>query len=143
MPGKRGKAGSRNSFLNRLLRDLEKSPNLRSGRESIAGEAKDLFEAACLYYIRDRYGDFQEGLDALDAVGIDYRKGVTVSENASGSYQLTVAFSGGSAQIPDLAQYFTDTHGVYNSKGYYDEQTVSRFNTTVFDLLDDVLGARK
>ena len=139
---KQRKDPSPDSFLNRLLRDLRNTPSFRAGREVIGTEARDLLHAACLSYIRDRYGSFQEGSDAFGAAGLDYRKGILVAENASGSHQLVVTFAGGNAHIPDLEQYFTDSRGIYSSKGYYDERTVSRFNATVYRLLDEILGSR-
>jgi len=136
----RSKDGEDNSFLARLIRDLDAVPDLRSGRESIERETRDLFRASCMSYIRAVFGDFQLGADALRGAGIDYERGARVHRSGDSTHSLTVQFSGGTAEIPDLEQYFTDEKGNYNGKGYYDSRTVEKFEKTVFQLLNEILG---
>jgi hypothetical protein len=138
----RREQGNDNSFLARVIRDLDAIPDLRSGKESIDRETRDLFRACCMSYIRTTFGDFQAGADALRNAGIDYRRGARVHRNDNSTYSLTVHFTGGTAEIPDLEQYFTDDNGIYNGKGYYDSQTVEKFEKTVFQLLNEILGRR-
>ncbi len=137
---KRDKESNENSYLSRLIRELENAPRLRSGKESIAAESRDLFAFSCMQYIKMRYGDFQAGALAFRDAGIDYQHGTRVRKNPDSTHSLIVLFHSGNADISNLEQYFTDDRGDYNSKGYYDTQTAEKFERTVFQLLDDILG---
>lgn len=93
-------------------------------------------------YIRERYGDFAVGSKALRRAGIDYDRAARIRTAEDGTHILTVQFSGGVAEVPHLEDYFTDSSGTYNSKGYYDAETVEKFERTLFQLLDEIIGNR-
>ncbi|HUX11382.1 MAG TPA: hypothetical protein VMW87_00060 [Spirochaetia bacterium] len=139
---KRNVNSNENSFLSKLIRELEGLPRLRSGRESIATESRDLFASSCMQYIKVRYGDYQAGSQAFRDAGIDYHHGPRVRRNADSTHSLIVPFRSGNADISNLEQYFTDDRGDYNSKGYYDTQTAEKFERTVFQLLDEIFGRK-
>ena len=131
------------SFLQRLLNTYKKYETISIGKESIIVEVKDLFKNAFYSYIILRFNNFEKGIETLSEYGIEIKDSIHIYKDKNSTYSLKITYKENNKIINNIDAVFEDEEGHYNKKGYYDEETVKKFNTLIFRIFDEIVGGNK
>lgn len=129
------------SFLQKLIDSFKDYHTIRVGKESILIETKDLFINAYYNYIKSRFTDFKTGIDTLKEYNLDKKDSIQIVKHTDNSYSLRIQYKNGEKQIHNIEKLFEDSEGHYNVKGYYDENTVEKFNTIIYQVFDEIINS--
>lgn len=130
------------SFLKRFIDSFKERHTLTAGKESILVDAKDLFVNSFYHYIKLRFENFGQGINVFKKYKLDKKDSIQIVQEKDNSYTLKVRYINGEKQIHNIEKLFEDIHGNYNVKGYYDENTVEKFNKILFQLFDEITGIK-
>ena len=125
-----------NGFLNHFLNDLENRTKMRIGPEFLVSEIKDLFYQAYYAYLKAVSSPVAEQI--LNGLGISSRSGYQLQHKGN-DFHLVISTSGKKYRLDHVETCFIDSKGQFNSKGYYDDEAIERFNYRLFALFDQIL----
>ncbi len=127
------------TFLERFLDFYDQLGTIKIGPEFIYLEVKDLFHNAWYLYIKDNFPNYSIGKKILKEVGISPRQSAMIKIEGDKSYTLNINYKNEFYQINSVERLFMDQNGIYNSKGYYDKETVKKFNKAIYAIFDKIL----
>lgn len=131
------------SFLQKIIDYYKNYETISVGKESIEVELKDLYTNAIYQYIKLRFSSYEKGKKVLRTYGIDKKNSMHVSREKDNTFSLKIIYKGNEKIINNIDTLFEDDEGHYNKKGYYDEDTVKKFNTIIFKVFDEIVGVKK
>ena len=86
---------------------------------------------------------FETGMTRLKKYKLYLKDSLQIIKEKNNTYTLKISYRDGVKQINNIDKIFENKQGIYNQKGYYDEETVEKFNKIIYSLFDEILGFSK
>lgn len=94
-------------------------------------------------YINSHFDNYNDGINRLSHYGIEKKSSAVIVKEKDNSFSLIIRYNENKKIVPHIEKIFEDNKGIYNKKGYYDDNTVQKFNTLIFKIFDEIIDGNK